>query len=161
DASTLDWDALARFPGTLVLYMSIKRLPQHVEALLRHGKASDTPAAVVRWASTARQRVVEASLAELPAAVQAAGITSPAIVLIGSVAALRSELAWFERRPLFGQQVLITRPRGQVGDLVRQLELLGAACSLLPVIEVRDPEDWAPVDRTLTELRSYDWLVFT
>jgi uroporphyrinogen III methyltransferase/synthase len=161
DTSSLDWDALARFPGTLVLYMSITRLPQHVEALLRHGKAANTPAAVVRWASMARQRVVEAPLVELPAAVQAAGVKSPAIVLIGSVAALRSELAWFERRPLFGQRVLVTRPRGQAGDLVRQLERLGAACSLLPVIEVRDPEDWAPVDRTLAELRSYDWLVFT
>src|SRR5205807_2474818 len=76
-------------------------------------------------------------------------------------AGLRSELAWFERRPLFGKRVLVTRPRGQAGDMVRRLEQLGAAVSVLPAVEIREPADWSPVDRALADLARFRWVVFT
>jgi uroporphyrinogen III methyltransferase/synthase len=159
--SALDWSALARFPGTLVIYMGMSRLAQIVPALIEHGKPANTPAAVVQWASTGEQHTVVAPLAGLCAAVQQGGITAPAIVIIGSVVSLREKLAWFERRPLFGKRVLVTRPRPQAGDLVRRLELLGAVPIILPMVEIRPPADWAPVDRALGQLASYRWLVFT
>jgi uroporphyrinogen III methyltransferase/synthase len=81
--------------------------------------------------------------------------------LIGPVVALRERLAWFERLPLFGKGVLVTRPRHQAGELVRRLELLGAIPYLLPTVEIREPADWGPVDRAIAELSRYDWLVFT
>src|SRR5438445_5834208 len=124
--SSLDWPVLARFPGTLVIYMGMSRLPMIVQALIEHGKPADTPAAVVHWSSIGAQRTVEAPLRDLPEAVQRAGVTAPAIIIIGSVAALRSKLAWFEDRPLFGKRVLVTRPRHQAGELVHRLEELGA-----------------------------------
>src|SRR2546421_12845528 len=111
--SMLDWQALARFPGTLVFYMGIARLPQIARALIDHGKDPATPAAVIHWGTTGDQQTVEAPLHDLTRTVQAAGLTAPAIIVIGSVAALRPQLAWFEQRPLFGKRVLVTRPRHQ------------------------------------------------
>jgi uroporphyrinogen III methyltransferase/synthase len=159
--SALNWQALAHFPGTLVIYMGMARLPQIVEVLIAHGKAADTPAAVVQWGTTGDQRTVEASLGSLVAGVQAAGLTSPALVIVGSVVALRSQLAWFERRPIFGKRVLVTRPREQASDLLRRLDELGAVPYLLPAVEIQDPPDWKPVDRALADLPFYHWLVFT
>jgi uroporphyrinogen III methyltransferase/synthase len=159
--SLLDWAALARFPGTLVFYMGVARLPHIAQMLVEHGKAPDTLAAAVHWGSTTSQRTVEATLAGLPEAVRAAGLKAPALIVVGPVVSLRAELAWFERRPLFGKRVLVTRPRQQAGGLARRLEELGAQVSLLPAVEVRGPADWGPVDRALAELATFGWLVFT
>lgn len=159
--TTLDWSVLARFPGTLAIYMGISRLPHIVGALLRHGMSPATPAAAIHRATTGEQQTVEASLSELPAAIQAAGLMAPAIVIIGSVVALRSEIRWFEQRPLFGKRVLVTRPRNQVAELARQLELLGAVSFVLPAVEIQPPADWKAVDRALSELSTYQWLVFS
>jgi uroporphyrinogen III methyltransferase/synthase len=159
--SFLDWPALARFPGTLVLYMGMARLAHIAQMLIDHGKPATTPAAAVHWATTGRQRTVTAALGELPAAVQQAGLKAPSLVIIGSVVGLRSELAWFERRPLLGRRILVTRPRHQAVAMVARLEELGAVVSLLPTVEVREPADWSPVDQALAELPAYQWLVFT
>src|SRR5205807_6359251 len=107
------------------------------------------------------QQTVVAPLDGLAAAVQQAGLTAPAIVVVGQVVKLRERLAWFERRPLFGKRVLVTRPRHQAGDLVRRLEQLGAVVFVLPAVEVRAPADWGPVDRALAQLALYQWVVFT
>jgi uroporphyrinogen III methyltransferase/synthase len=159
--SGLDWQALAHFPGTLVIYMGIARLAQIVRTLVEHGKDPTSLAAVVQQGTTSHQRTLEAPLQELPAAVQAAQLRAPALVVIGSVVALRNQLAWFEQRPLFSKHVLVTRPAHQAGELLRQLERLGAATSLLPAVEIREPTDFAAVDRALLSLVRYDWLVFT
>jgi uroporphyrinogen III methyltransferase/synthase len=159
--SRLDWAALARFPGTLVVYMGISRLGRIVESLLAHGKPADTPAAAIHWGSTGDQQTVEAPLAQLPQAVLRAGLTAPALIVIGTVVGLRARLAWFERRPLFGRRVLVTRPRHQAAELLRDLERLGAVTYLLPAVDVRPPADWAPVDQAIDRLATYQWLVFT
>jgi uroporphyrinogen III methyltransferase/synthase len=159
--SHLDWEALARFPGTLVFYMGLSRLSFIARSLIDRGKAADTPAALVHWATTGRQRTVETTLAELPAAVAAAGMKSPSLVMVGPVVRLRPALDWFAARPLFGRRVVVTRPRHQAGGMVRRLEELGAEVFVLPTVEVRDPPDWGPVDRAIADLASYQWLVFT
>jgi uroporphyrinogen III methyltransferase / synthase len=157
----LDWSALARFPGTLVIYMGLSRLDKTVQALVAHGKAGDTPAAAVQLATTGSQRAVESRLDKLAEAVRAAGLTSPAVMIIGDVVRLREQLAWFEQSPLFGKRVLVTRPRRQAGELVRRLVDLGAVPHVLPAVEIRPPAAWEPVDRALAQLPRYDWLVFT
>jgi uroporphyrinogen III methyltransferase/synthase len=159
--AALDWEMLAGFPGTLVIYMGVSRLPRIVGALLDHGKAPDTPAAAVRWASTGDQLTVESTLQGLPAAVQAAGFTAPAVLIVGAVVSLRSRLAWCEQRPLFGKRILVTRPRHQAGNLVHRLEELGAVPVGLPAVEIREPSDWSSVDRALSRLADFHWLVFT
>jgi uroporphyrinogen III methyltransferase/synthase len=159
--SALDWSALAKFPGTLAIYMGFARLREIVRQLIEHGKDRETPAAVVRLASTGDQRTVQATLRELPGAVQSAGLTAPAIVLIGPVVAMRARLGWFEERPLFGKRVIVTRPRHQVAELVQELENLGAVPFPAPALDIQDPPDWCVVDQAVIRLRDYDWLIFT
>lgn len=157
----LDWSALARFPGTLVIYMGMKRLPHIVQTLMERGLPAQTPAAVVRWASTSRQETVTANLGDLPARVAQAGIGSPSVIVIGPSVRLRPVRAWFERRPLLGLRVVVTRPRTQAERMARTLEELGASVDCLPAVEIADPPDWNAVDQCLERLAEYHWLVFT
>lgn len=159
--TSVDWKVLAKFPGTLVVYMGLSRLAYIAKTLCKHGKPADTPAAVIHWGTTGHQRTVEAPLAELPEKVRQDGIVSPALIVIGSVVNLRSKLVWFEQRPLFDHRVLVTRPRQQAEDLAHRLELLGAVPYILPVVDIQPLEDWTEVDRIIGDLASYDWLVFT
>ena len=159
--SALDWSALARFPGTLAIYMGMSRLEAICRALMEAGKPPATPAAVVQGASLGEQRTVRATLADLPDAVRAAGLTPPAMVLVGEVVSLRQELAWFEKLPLVGLRVLVTRPRHQAGDLVARLIDLGATPISGPAVAILEPEDWAPVDQAIARLDQFDWIVFT
>lgn len=159
--SALDWPALARFPGTLVIYMGMSRLDRIVPSLLQAGKDAQTPAAVVHCATMGQQRTLVAPLGELPRRVREEGLAAPALVVIGPVVALREEWAWFEHRPLFGKRVLVTRPRHQAGPMTNRLIELGAVPFLLPTVEIREIADWAPVDRVLASLAQFHWLVFT
>jgi len=159
----LDWKALAAFPGTLAIYMGIARLPVLVNELLKYGKPPDTPAGIVERASVGEQRSVFATLATIEDARRHAGLEAPGLILIGEAVAHRAPHPWFEGRPLFGRRVLVTRPAHQAAGMVRKLEHLGAVVSRMPVVEVREPADPAPVDRALAQLRAgeWDWLVFT
>lgn len=158
---SLDWSALAKFPGTLAIYMGMARLELIVQVLMQHGKAADTPAAVVQLATTGQQQTRTTTLAKLADTVRAEGIMAPAIILIGPIVALRPERCWFEKRPLFGQRVLVTRPRHQSAEMLRHLEELGAVAISLPAVAICDPADWTPVDDAIRRLAEYQWLVFT
>jgi uroporphyrinogen III methyltransferase/synthase len=159
----LDWAALARFPGTLAIYMGISRLPLIIEQLIRHGRDPDSPASIVERVSTGEMRSVNATLATLDEARRGAGLESPGLILVGEAIAPRVERSWFESRPLFGQRVLVTRPRRQSGEMVRRLEELGAVPYVLPAIEIREPVDATALDRTLDDVRAgrWDWIVFS
>jgi uroporphyrinogen III methyltransferase/synthase len=159
--SLLDWPALARFPGTLVFYMGLSRLETVTGKLIEHGKPADSPAAVVQWATLPRQRTVEAPLAYLEPAARLAGLTAPAVVIIGDVVSLRPQMQWFEQKPLFGRTVLVTRPAGQEEELCAALEELGAEVFFQPTVLITEPDDWKPVDDALARLCEYQWLVFT
>jgi uroporphyrinogen III methyltransferase/synthase len=159
--TALDWAALAKFPGTLVLYMGMSRLDRLVAHLVEHGKSPQTPAAVVRVATTGDQQTVESTLEELPNAVRLAGLAAPALVIVGEVVRLRQEVAWFEHLPLFNKRILVTRPQTQSAELAAQIIERGGHPYLLPAVEIRDPADWEPVDRAIAEIEQYQWLVFT
>jgi len=124
ETPAIDWEALARFPGTLVFYMGVARLGGIATALIEKGKTPDTPAALVHWATTSRQRTLVSTLGQLAEAARAAQFTAPSLVIIGPVVALREQVQWFERRPLFGKGVLVTRPRHQAGELMWRLDEL-------------------------------------
>ena len=159
--SSLDWSLLARFPGTLLLYMAMARLDLIAHVLLDNGKSPDTPAAVIQNASTGQQITRTTTLAKLEQMVRDEGLAAPAIVMIGPVVNFRPPASWFENKPLFGKRVLVTRPRHQAADLQRRLEQLGAITYLLPAVEIVDPPDWAPVDAAVARLAEFHWLVFT
>ncbi len=160
--TSIDWAALARGIGTLVFYMGVKNLPRIVERLVAHGRAPETPVALVRWGTTARQRTVTGTLADIVQRVAAAGLKAPCIIVIGEVAGLRRNLQWFERRPLFGRRIVVTRAREQASDLVGRLGDLGAECLECPTIRVVPPvDDYAALDAAIGRIDDYHWLVFT
>ncbi|RJQ65687.1 MAG: uroporphyrinogen-III C-methyltransferase [Desulfobacteraceae bacterium] len=161
DDSNIDWESLAKGIGTLVFLMGVKNLPHIVDCLRRYGRPADTPVAMVRWGTTSRQQTVTGTLDTIVECARSAGMRAPAIIIIGRVVRLRDTLQWFERRPLLGKQIVVTRARAQASDLVRRLNELGAECLECPTIQVVAPESWAPLDVAIAALSSYHWLIFT
>jgi uroporphyrinogen III methyltransferase/synthase len=159
--SQLDWPALAAFPGTLVFYMGVRRLPQLAESLVQHGKSGDTPAAVIQWGTTPKQSTVTAPLRQIAERAQHAGLCPPAVIVVGRVADLAGKLRWFEDRPLFRQRVVITRPAHQTASMSDRLTALGAEVLELPAIRIEPPGEWSRLDRAIAEMERYDWVVFT
>jgi len=157
----LDYAAIARFPGTLVFYMGLHRLEPLVDALLRGGKPATTPACVVSSATNPSQRTIAAPLGQLAEAVRAADLHPPSIIVVGECVSRRETIAWFEKRPLFGRRIGITRPVAQAGPMIDRVLQLGAEPVLLPTIQILPPDDWQPIDETLARLEEFDWLVFT
>jgi uroporphyrinogen III methyltransferase/synthase len=155
------WEALARFPGTLVFEATGTSLAAVTEELLRRGMAPTTPAALVEAATTPAQRTRATTLAQLAAVLGTEAVRPGSVFIVGPVVGLREGPSWFEARPLFGRSVLVTRPRDQAADMTRRLRELGAEVLLLPAVEIGGPADWGPVDRVFETLRHYDWLVFT
>ncbi|MCA9115816.1 MAG: uroporphyrinogen-III C-methyltransferase [Planctomycetaceae bacterium] len=161
EQSAVDYPHLARFQGTLVFYMGLHRLEAIVSSLVAAGRPADEPACVISRASTPLQRTVTAPLAELPAAVRQAGLRAPSLILIGQVVSLRSTIAWYEQRPLFGVRIGITRPIAQTADTADLALELGAQPVLMPTIRIEPPESWQPVDDVIRRLPDFDWLMFT
>jgi uroporphyrinogen III methyltransferase/synthase len=141
--STIDWPALAKFPGTLVFYMGVKNLPRISAQLIENGRDASEPVAVIAQGTTPVQKTVTGSLSEIPDLVANSGINPPALTVIGSVVEERERIEWFENRPLFGRTVAVTRARAQASKLSAQLRELGAAVIEAPSIrtEVRDDAD--------------------
>ena len=155
DEPALDWDALARFPGTLVLYMGVARLPGIAATLIAAGRSADEPAAVVERGSLPGQRTVLATLSTIADRAEAEGLRAPAIAVVGPVAALRERLAWLEDRPLHGRTVAVTRARAQASGLAARLRALGAEVVEAPAIRIE------PLSPELPDLDPYDLLVLT
>ena len=159
--SDIDWQALAKGIGTLVFLMGVKNLPHIVSRLLEHGRPADTPVALVRWGTTNQQKTVTGTLDDIEQKVKEAGLSAPAIIVVGQVVSLRQTLRWFEDKPLLGKHIVVTRAREQASDLVRQLTRLGALCRQCPIIEPAPMDDLQPLDSAIDRLNTFNWIVFT
>jgi uroporphyrinogen III methyltransferase/synthase len=148
EESTIDWSKLATGVGTLVFLMGVKNLPSITENLIAAGRDPKTPVALVRWGTTPQQATVTGTLETIVADVKAAGLKPPSIIIVGEVIELRENLNWFEKRPLLGKTMVVTRARAQASDLVDKLSSLGAEC-------------WGHLDAAIDNLETYDWLIFT
>jgi len=135
--SAIDWSALAAFPGTLVLYMGVRRLEQIAASLIAGGRPGSEPAAVVEAGTLPRQRTVTGTLATIAHEARREDIRAPSITIVGPVAALAEQLAWQGPRPLRGITVAVTRARAQASGLASRLEALGASVLQAPVIRVQ------------------------
>jgi uroporphyrinogen III methyltransferase/synthase len=133
---SLDYEALAAFPGTLVFYMGVKALPEICQRLIAEGRDASEPAAVIERGTLPGQRTISSTLAEVAAAAAEAGIKAPAITVVGPSVARREKIAWLERRPLHGVRVVVTRARAQASELSRSLSALGAEPVELPAIRI-------------------------
>jgi uroporphyrinogen III methyltransferase/synthase len=129
--------------------------------MIARGRSPKTPAMAVRWATRPDQETLVGTLETLPDKIAANGLRPPATIVIGEVVALRDRFNWFEKLPLFGQRIVVTRDRRQAAELAEPLEELGAEVLLLPVIEIQPPADPKPLERAVACLDTYDWLIFT
>ena len=159
--SAIDWPALAAFPGTLVLYMGVRNLPRIAAALIAAGRDPAEPAAAIERGTQPDQRTVVATAETLPAAVAAAGLGAPSILLFGPVAARRERIAWLERRPLHGRRVVVTRARAQASGLARTLSELGADVVELPAIRIEPTINSTEVAAALEGIHAYALVCLT
>jgi uroporphyrinogen III methyltransferase/synthase len=160
NVEAIDW-AKVGSAETVVLFMGLVNFPAIAREMIAKGRSPRTPAMVVRWATRPDQETLVGTLETLPSQIEERGLKPPATIVIGEVVSLRDRFNWFERLPLFGRRIVVTRDRRQAAGLAEPLEELGAEVIPLPVIEIRPPSDPAPLDRAIANLRSYDWLIFT
>jgi uroporphyrinogen III methyltransferase/synthase len=161
EESAIDWEALARFPGTLVFYMGVKRLAANAAALIAAGRNAEEPAAAIERGTMDGQRTVVATLATLSEAVAHEGIGAPALIVIGPVVRRRESLAWLERRPLYGRRVVVTRARAQASGLAATLRGLGAEVVELPTIRIEPRIENEEVRGAISRIGEYSLIVLT
>jgi uroporphyrinogen III methyltransferase/synthase len=155
-----NWNALAKAGGTIVLYMGVKTLPTIAAALIEGGMPGEIPAAAIQWGTLPRQRTVVATLETLAEMAAAAGVTAPVITIIGWPVILRDEIDWYERRPLFGKRIVVTRAAQQSSVLTDRLAELGADVLEMPATKIARL-DLAPLRAEMAALEGYQWLIFT
>jgi uroporphyrinogen III methyltransferase/synthase len=156
----IDW-AKVGATETIVLFMGLVNFAAIARELITSGRSPETPAMIVRWATRPDQETLVGTLGTLPALATERGVKPPATIVIGEVVTLRERFSWFEKLPLFGKRVAITRDRKQAPELAGPLEELGAEAILLPSIEVQPAADFTALDQAIARLRTYDWLIFT
>ncbi|MCS6305109.1 MAG: uroporphyrinogen-III C-methyltransferase [Nitrospira sp.] len=160
-STALDWSRLAANQGTVVFLMGMKNLSTIVATLMAEGRSGATPVAIIRWGTRVSQQTVIGTLADIADKADAAQMEPPTVIVVGEVVRLRPKLNWFERRPLFGKRVLMTRAKDQAGELAARLAGYGAEPVEAPTIKIVPPLDWGPVDQAISEIGTYDWIVFT
>jgi uroporphyrinogen III methyltransferase / synthase len=160
DVESIDWGRVGH-SETLVVFMGITSFDRIAAELMAHGRSGQTPAMAVRWGTRPDQETLVGTLATLPGLIHERGLKPPATIVVGEVVALRDKLNWFERLPLFGRRIVVTRAREQASALAGKLRALGADVVEFPTIEIRPAADYGPLDCAIGNLASYDWLIFT
>jgi uroporphyrinogen III methyltransferase/synthase len=155
------WQRLATATDTLCVLMGMQRIGDITRAIMDGGRSPETPSAVVQWAARPAQRVVTAPLREIAEAAHAAGLSNPALIVIGDVVALRDQLRWYDRQPLFGRRLLVPRPKHQGAGTAELIRRRAAEPILLPTIEIGEPPDPAALKDAARRLHQYDFCLFT
>jgi uroporphyrinogen III methyltransferase/synthase len=159
--SSLNWEQLAKTPGTKIVLMGVERIRQIAEALTANGLPRETPVAMIRWGTTGQQQSISGTLETIAGIVEETGFKAPAVTVIGGVVLLRDKLNWFEHRPMFGTRIVVTRTRAQASELSRRLTELGAEVLEIPTIRIEPTDRRTDFAEALVGLNEYDWLVFT
>ena len=162
EKSTLRWDKLSTGVDTLVFLMGVANLPEITQRLIDNGRPADTPAAVIHKGTKPAQRVLITTVENAAGDVKREGITSPAIFIVGEVVNLREKLKWFDTKPLFSKNILVTRSRAQASKLTKLLSDFGANCIEIPAIKIIDPLDnYRAVDNSINRIHEYNFIIFT
>jgi len=156
--SSIDWTKLATGVGTIVFLMTVKNIALVCQRLIENGRAPETPVAVIRWGTRSEQTTLVSNLKDISNLVKERDIKPPAVMVVGDVVKLRENLKWYEKKPLFGQRILITREH--LGGF-EPLEELGAEIIEFPTIEIVPPDSWEELDNSMGKIESYNWLIFT
>ncbi len=156
-----NWEVYAKSNSTLVFYMGVKNLPMIAGNLMAGGRPKDTPVALVRWGTRCTQESMVSTLENVAADAEKRKFAAPSIIIVGGVCSLAGKLAWFEKKPLLGRGVVVTRAREQASDLADLLKDMGACVFEFPTITVEPLDDYEAVEQAILTLGGVDWLVFT
>ena len=159
--SDIPWEHVSPGRGTLVFFMGVTNLKGVVANLIKHGRDPKTPVAIICWGTCPEQETVVGVLEDIVGRIHERHLALPGMIVVGEVVRLRQKLNWFETRPLFGRCILITRPEEQASDFSDELRRYGAEPVEFPSIQVVPPEDWGDLDRAISNIGSYDWIIFT
>lgn len=160
EVEAIDWAKVGQ-TETLVIFMGLTTFGDIARRLIAGGRDPQTPAAAIRWGTRPDQQTLIGTVADLAERVAEAKLKPPALIIVGEVVALREDLNWFEKLPLFGQRIVLTRAEEQARKSAEQLRRLGADVVAAPTIAIREPSSWAPMDAAIATLETYDWLIFT
>ncbi len=158
---SIAWDKIVALKGTLVVYMGFYNLAKITQKLIDAGLPKNTKVSVIQWGTLPRQKSCDGTLASIEKIVVQKRLGAPCVIIIGEVVALKNKLNWYEKLPLFGKKVLITRMSEKMSDLRFRLENLGAEGLEQPAIEIKPLTDYAPMDKAIQNISSYDWIIFT
>lgn len=156
-----NWEVYAKSNSTLVFYMGVKNLPMIADNLIANGRDPKTPAALVRWGTRCNQESMVSTLENVAEDAKKRGFKAPSIIIVGGVCELHDKLAWFEKRPLIGKGVVVTRAREQASGFADILRDMGACVMQFPTIEINALPDYAEVEAAIKGIDAYEWLVFT
>ncbi|MDE0506294.1 MAG: uroporphyrinogen-III C-methyltransferase, partial [Candidatus Poribacteria bacterium] len=159
--SPIGWERLATAVDTLVVYMGIGHLDQIAAQLTQHGRSPDTPVTLVHWGTTPQQKTLEGTLTDISEKAKEANFRNPAVVVVGEVNRLREQLRWYDSKPLFGKRIVVTRARAQSSGFAELLESYGAHTIQFPTIEIQPILDKPDIDKAITCLSEYHWIIFT
>jgi len=157
--SNICWKSLCNI-GTLVILMGLGNIEKIVETLINSGKDPKTKVAVIRWATTPKQKVIEGTLEDIVDKVKKANFTPPVIIIIGEVVRLREKIKWFENLPLFGRTIVITRQKEKILEFSQKLMSLGAEVIEFPTIQIKEIKDQNE-DEIFSNIKEYSWMIFT
>jgi uroporphyrinogen III methyltransferase / synthase len=155
------WTKLATVGGTICVLMGMRRIEEITAALIEGGRSESTPVAVVQWAARPEQKIAVGNLANIAGHVRQAGLSNPAIIIVGEVVALREQLAWFDKLPLFGECILVPRPAHQAVETISAIRKRGAEPVTAPAIEIQSAGAESPLGAAVRSAKEYDWIVFT
>ncbi|SHE48135.1 uroporphyrinogen III methyltransferase / synthase [Seinonella peptonophila] len=161
ESSSIHWASLATATETIVFLMGVKNLPYICQQLIDHGRDSQTPIALVRWGTRIEQETLVGTLGNIVEKVEKNNFRSPAVIIVGQVVQLREKLQWYEKKPLFGNRILVTRARTQASQLSDRIRELGGEPIEFPVIEMKESTDQAAIHDAMQKLSIFDWVVFT
>jgi uroporphyrinogen III methyltransferase/synthase len=159
--SAIDYAALAKLGGTQVMLMGVERLGSITSEMIKHGVRGDLPVALVRWATTGQHSTLTGTVQDIAQKAVASGFEAPAVAVFGDVVTLRDQLNWYEKRPLLGKRIVVTRTRKQASVLSNKLRALGAHVIELPTIRIQPPRDLREFAELVQDAHIYDWIVFT
>ena len=160
DVEKIDWRKVGT-SETLVIFMGLSHFDDIAARVIEGGRDASTPAMAVRWGTKPDQEVVRGTLATLPGLLHERGMKPPATIIVGDVVSLRSKLSWFEKLPLFGERIVVTRAKDQADSMSASLRQQGADVFELPTIEIREAADYRALDAAIARLGEYQWLIFT
>ncbi len=156
--SSIDWSKLATGVGTLVFLMAVKNIDLITQKLIENGRSSDTPVAIIRWGTRPDQKTLIGTLKNISDIVKEKDIKPPAVMVVGDVVKLRAVLTWYEKKPLFGHRILVTREHAEGFEPLAEL---GAEIIEFPTIQIMPPENYEELDTSINKIAQYDWIIFT